>query len=373
MIRQPFNSALGRARADLSRATDGITASLRAFSTTQQLAADQKSEGINDDNPRLTGRQRAAAAFSDLVELNKGIQRGPTQGSSQSNTTFRKLDLRSEAAPITVSSASSPGGPHIIRGGLRGSLKGKGGLIRGGAASQGGRPGGAGTGDLMKFVRRDDSRGPAGRNSGRQRPRGSRRERQGKGDDERGDTEDDWSPEVIAMREAKEVGSLHQFDPSISKSDLAGWGPAVPTTGSSTAKDETVIRQARILGGGQMFHPLNSLGVDDMWKLYNKGNGVFFPTEDAKKRSAEAMGLEAFPPVPKETKDAVLQSALLGTYQGPQYADLTDTLGAVRNYVKRDASWNSDAERRIEEKVRSLLPGGKTGPATATGGANART
>ncbi|KAF2969934.1 hypothetical protein GQX73_g3637 [Xylaria multiplex] len=364
MIRQPFNSALGRTRADLSRVTDGIAASLRTFSTTQQLAADN-----NDNNSRLTGRQRAAAAFSDLVELNKGVQGRSTQAPPKSNTTFRKLDLRSDSASIRVPSASSPGGPRIIRG-LPSNFRGRVGLAQGGATNQSGRPGGAGTGNPMRPARGNDSRGPAGKSGGGKRPRGSRRDSKDKGDNERDDAADDWSPEVIAMREAKEVGLLHQFDPSISKNDLAGWGPAVATTGSSIAKDDTTIRQARILGGGQMFHPLHSLGVDDMWKLYNKGNGLFFPTEDAKKWSAEVMGLEAFPPVPKETKDAVLQSALLGTYDGPQYADLTNTLGTVRNYVKRDASWNMDAERRIEEKVRSLLPGGNARPATATGGAN---
>ncbi|TGJ85279.1 hypothetical protein E0Z10_g3508 [Xylaria hypoxylon] len=367
MIRQPFNSAIGRTRPDLSRVTDGIAASLRAFSTAQQLAAppqDPKSSGDNGNNSQPTGRQRAAAAFSDLLELNKGR---PERSSSTSNSGFKKLDLRSESAPIAVPGAFSPGGPNIIRGGIRGGFRGRGGFMRGGAPSLGGRSSGAGAGGMMGPPRRGGGRGRGRADGGRGRGRG-KRDRKDRGD-EGGAVEVDWSPNVYAMRMAKEVGSLHQFNPSISKSDLAGWGPAVAITGSSTAKDETTIRQARILGSGQPFHPLNSLGPDDMWKQYTKGSGVFFPTEDAKKRSAEKMGLEAFPPVPKETKDAVLQSALLGTYRGPEYADLKDTLSAVRNYVRRDASWNSDAEQRVEEKVRSLLPGGKTGPAQAPGGA----
>jgi hypothetical protein len=109
-----------------------------------------------------------------------------------------------------------------------------------------------------------------------------------------------------------------------------------------------------------------------MWKRYKEGSGVFFPTQEMKKWSADVMKLEEFPPVPKETKDAVLQDALLGTYQGPQYVDHTDTLGAVRNYAKKDSTWNADAERRIIEKVRSLLPGGKTGPVKTVGTASAK-
>ncbi|KAI0422865.1 hypothetical protein F5X98DRAFT_105021 [Xylaria grammica] len=361
MIRQPFNSAIGRTRADLSRVTDGIAASLRAFSTAQQLAAAPQD---NNDGSRPTGRQRAAAAFSDLVELNK---RSEIQPSSDTAPTFRRLDLRSES-PIIVPRASSPGGPNIIRGGLRGGFRGRGGFIRGGAAGVGGSPGMMGS-----------ARGGRGRGQGQGRGRGGRGgrgERGGRGRRRRDDKdsknndnqlEHGWSPEVIAMREAREVGSLHQFDPSISKSDLAGWGPAVAITGSNFAKEETAIRQARILGGGRPFHPLDYQSLDDKWKQYTKGNGLFFPTEEEKKRSAEAMGLEAFPPVPTETKTAVLQSALLGTYSGPQYADLTDTLGIVRSYVKKEASWSSAAERRIEEKIRSLLPGGRPGPTKATG------
>ncbi|KAI0549682.1 hypothetical protein F4679DRAFT_262184 [Xylaria curta] len=348
MIRQPFNSALGRTRADVSRVTEGIAASLRAFSTAQHLAAAPQ----DGNNGRPTGRQRAAAAFSDLVEMNNGTSPRPPR--QQSNTIFRKLDLRSDSAPLTVPRASSPGGPNIIRGGLRGGFRGRGGFSRGGMAGRGGIGGGG-----MGPARR--GRGGGGRGG---RKRGQKEEQ-----DEEVKGEDDWSPEVLAMREAKERGSLHQFDPSISISDLVGWGPAVVTAKSSFAKDETVLRQARILGGGQAFHPLHTLKSDNLWTQYNKGTGVFFPTEEVKKWSADTMGLEAFPPVPKETKDAVLQDALLGTYDGPQYVELGDTLAVVRNYVKRDATWNADAQRRIEAKIKSLLPGGGTEPAKAADGA----
>ncbi|KAI0456374.1 hypothetical protein F5B21DRAFT_159654 [Xylaria acuta] len=377
MIRQPFNSAIGRTRADVGRVTDGIAASLRAFSTAQQLAAAPQ-DGSDGSGSRLTGRQRAAAAFSDLVEMHNGNSPRPPQ---RSDVTYRKLDLRSDSAPVVAPGTSSPGGPNIIRGGLRGGFRGRGGFSGGGgaAAGRGGR--GGGRGGSLGGAMGPGRRGRGGRRSNSEGGRGGGRKRGGQreNDDEGPDADDGWSPEVIAMREAKERGSLHQFDPSISMSDLAGWGPAVATAKSSFAKDETVLRQARVLGGGQPFHPLNTLRSDDLWTRYTKGTGVFFPTEEVKKWSAGAMGLEAFPPVPKETKDAVLQDALLGTYQGPQYVELKDTFGAgealgvVRNYVRRDASWNSDAQRRIEEKVRSLLPGGKTGPANAAGGARAST
>ncbi|KAI0425373.1 hypothetical protein F5Y09DRAFT_102414 [Xylaria sp. FL1042] len=360
MIRQPFHSALGHTRANLSRVTDGIVVFLRAFSTAQQLAAPPNDNTINGNNSQPTGRrQRAAAAFSDLVEMNNS---NPSQPPKAGGTVFKKLDLRSGAGPITVSGTpSSIGGPNIIRGGF----PGRGGFARGGVMARGGQ--GGGLGGLGGGRGRSPGRSGGGGGGGGGGRGGRGRRLRDEEEEDGGPEEITWPPEVLAMREAWEIGSAQPFDPSISLNDLAGWGPAVATANSRVAKDDTVIRQARILGGGQPFHPVNILPADENWKRFTKGNGVFFPNEEMKKFSADAMGLEAFPPVPKETKDAVLQSALLGTYQGPEYAEREDTLGAVRNYVKRDASWNADAERRVEEKVRSLLPPGYARPAKAAG------
>lgn len=173
------------------------------------------------------------------------------------------------------------------------------------------------------------------------------------------------SPEVIARREAAAMGETHIFQPSLSKSDLAGWGAAVPVSKSTFAHDETVLRQARVIGGGQPFHPLNLMNTQELREMYNRGHGTFLASQEVKDWSLKALRLGRFHPVPKETKDAVLQDALLGTYDGPQYAELNDTLAVVQNYVKRDASWNADAGRRIEAKIKSLLPGGGATPAPA--------
>ncbi|KAI1150492.1 hypothetical protein F4825DRAFT_426464 [Nemania diffusa] len=361
MIRQPLHSAIGRSRAEFSRVTDGIAASLRAFSTAQQLAAVQ--DGNNEITSRPTGRQRAADAFSDLMDLNNTNTRRP---SAPVDNVIRKIDLRSESASLPARSASSTGGPIIIRGGLRGGFRG-----RGGATGLSFRPGGAPHGGgMMGAGRRGGGRAREGGRGGGEGGR-SRRQERGEKDEADAAADEEWSPEVLAMREATEIGSTHQFDPSFSKSDLAGWGPGMAATGSSFGKDETVLRQARILGGGQYFHPLHILRVSDLRMRYygDDTKGLFFPSEEAKEWSAKTLGVSSFSPVPQETKDAVLQDALLGTYQGPEYADTRDTLGTVRSYVRRDASWNTDSARRIEEKIRSLLPGGNASPANATRGA----
>ncbi|KAI1431780.1 hypothetical protein GGR50DRAFT_677808 [Xylaria sp. CBS 124048] len=193
------------------------------------------------------------------------------------------------------------------------------------------------------------------------RPQTGRRQRERKSNDkdaagEVKDAAEDYSPAIKAMRELKELGDERVFDPTITKKDLVGYGPAVATSESTFAKESTVVRQARILGGAEPYHPTNVPWMKDMKQQYNHGNGVFFPTEEMKKWSAERLGLEAFPPAPQETKDAILQDTLLGMYNGPIFSDYGTPLGSVRNYVAKNSSWNADAARRIENKVKSLLP-----------------
>ncbi|KAI0096107.1 hypothetical protein GGR51DRAFT_544216 [Nemania sp. FL0031] len=399
MIRQSLNSATGRSRAELTRVTDGIAASLRAFSTAQRLAAPPPQDGSsNGDSPRPSGRQRAAAAYSDLADLNnsngnrprpsgqsgfawKKIDLRPESATSTTSTTsttpgapspriFNRIDLRSESATISVPRAPTTGAPNIIRGGFRGGFgggfrgRGRGGFNRGGAMAGAGRPGGT-----MGQGRR---RGGGERSGGG--GRGGRKRDRDQGDDQADAGEDDWSPEVKAMWETKEVGTLHQFNPSLSRSDLVGYGPGAPIDGSSAAKDDAVLQQARILGGAQGFrsgYTLRPWELRDRYKSKN-GTGVFFPNEEVKKWSLENTPSMKLFRVFGRTKKAVLQAALLGTHKSPRHADLEDTLGTVRSYAARGATWNADASRRIEEKVRSLLPGGSTGPAGATGGPRAR-
>ena len=69
--------------------------------------------------------------------------------------------------------------------------------------------------------------------------------------------------------------------------------------------------------------------------------------------------------------DAVLEAAVLGRYDGPAFAPRDDTLATVRNYVRRDGTWNADASRRIEAKIQSLLAQNTT-PAAAGRSAKAR-
>ncbi|KAI1656941.1 hypothetical protein F4813DRAFT_116874 [Daldinia decipiens] len=413
MIRHPLNSAAGRARPDLNRVADGIAASLRQFSVSARRGAEDNDD---DHSQRPSSRQRSIAAVNELIAtVDSGIGASrPTQNTAANappparsqgpNVITLKNIPRGGFSGITRTAYGGPniirtdslpsrggfnsivrtgppptgmpprfganGSPNIIRGGFRGR-GGGGGSPRFGPPRQGGPSGGGGGGG--RGNRRPDDRP--------QRARGSRR-RRGGDDDEKGarrreagqqakeENEID-SPAIRAYLEGKETGRTIAFNPSLSLASLAGWGPAVATSSTPFGQGETVLRQARILGGGQAFHPQHLEQPLSLHLAWRDGNGAFVPPSDEarmwKKQVLKDRPFEA----PAEIKTAVLEDALLGKYgEGPKYADPQDTIGTLRSYVRRDGTWNAHAQRSIEAKVQSLLgQSGQQPAATADSGA----
>ncbi|KAK6949421.1 hypothetical protein Daesc_009497 [Daldinia eschscholtzii] len=394
MIRHPLNSAVGRTRPDINRVTDGIAASLRQFSVSARRSAEDNNNNNNNDDDssrRPTGRQRSMAAVNELIRtVDSGISAAagmsnqntanapPAAGRPQGPNVISLKNLPNGLAGIrrTASPGGPPpqfsanGGPRIIRGGFVG--RGRGGGAGTGFPSRGG--GGAG------FPSRGGPRGPRGPRPGSDdRPRRARggargrgRGRGGKdGDEEEGggrrrnkrlqnlqEGEGDIMEnlKVKSYLEEKETGTTRNFTPTLTLNTLAGWGPAVATSSSPFGQGETVLRQARILGSGMAYHPQNLETPFEMTKRWRDGNGTFVPPSyEGQVWKVRVMKTRRFK-APDEVKTAVLEDALLGKYgDGPKYADITDTIGTLRSYVRRDGTWNADAERRIENKVRSLL------------------
>ncbi|KAI1137101.1 hypothetical protein F5Y05DRAFT_78518 [Hypoxylon sp. FL0543] len=376
MIRHPLHSAVGRARPDLCRVTDGIAASLRQFS----VSARRSNPDENGDGDRKpTNRQRSAAAVNEIISMME-------DNKSPSTKTFTtgsgaRPEAGSYAPParaqrpniITLNNlrsgglnrnSSGPGasGPRIIRGGFRGRGRGGGSSFNTGGAMRRGGGGGA-------SANRDDR-------PRRSRPRaggrgGSRRRRE----DKEGEEDDEWDlnegmdPAVKAYLEEKEMGTTMTFNPTLTLESLTGWGPAVATSGTPFGQGEVVMRQARILGGGHAFHPQHLLLPDDIRAAYRDGTGVFVPpSEEAKQWTRQVLKDKPIT-APPEVKTAILEDALLGKYDGPKYADPEDTTGTVRSYVKRDGTWNVHAERNIEAKVQTLLSRSQPAGAAGKGGA----
>ncbi|KAI0103579.1 hypothetical protein F4814DRAFT_431923 [Daldinia grandis] len=425
MIRHPLNSTVGRTRPDLKRVTDGIAASLRQFSVSARRSAEDDNSNNNDDDrsQRPSGRERSVAAVNELIATvdgvigssrpvynataktpspspdrsqgpniitSKNLPRGGFTGItrvpiSNGPNIIRSDNFQPRGGFNNIRGAGAPSGmpprlgasngPTIIRGGFRGrggggSLPSRGGDPRFGPLRQGGPRGGGGGGGGGN--RRPDDRPRRGRGSRRRGDDDERGVKRRDAEQQADESRQITTPSIKAYLEGKETGQTMAFNPSLSLASLAGWGPAVATSSTPFGQGETVLRQARILGGGQAFHPQyleKPLSLHIAWR---EGNGAFVPPSDEarlwKKQVLKDRPFEA----PAEVKTAVLEDALMGKYgEGPKYADPEDTIGTLRSYVRRDGTWNVHAERRIEDKVRGLL--GQSVPpaagASSSGGA----
>ncbi|KAK7962351.1 uncharacterized protein PG986_003176 [Apiospora aurea] len=384
MLRNPLQSAVTRgARPDLHRVADGIASSLRQFSIAQARC---------DDEPqRPTGRQRSAAAVKELFSMSQ--QGRAAQGGSQSgngNATSSAPTSRAPEAPKVISVSSLRGGTggrfagfrkmadggsalppapgaggnggNVIRGGLPGGFRG-----RGGAAAAGGARGGfaAGRGGFVARGRGGAGRGRRRGNDSDDRPN-RRNDRANKADEDsykRFAAKDSEDPDYDAWAEPLECGTVQSYNPSFDLiKDLAGYAPAIASSTTPLAQHATALTQTRILGGGRAYSPDDIPWPTDAKKQYTEGHGVFFPSEEVKKFVSRRVEME-FKAPPAETKSAILDAALLGKYEGPKFAQPGDHLGSVKSYVKRDGTWNAESERRIEAKIKSLLPAHQAAPA----------
>lgn len=375
MIRHPIHSAVGRGRPDIKRVTDGIAASLRHFSIAQAR--------YSDDTPsRPTSRQRSAAAANELLSMNE-----PARPLSR---TVGAMASKTSAAPSPAPATRAPEIPKVINvSSLRGGIQGRFTSFRkptedGSAFSSPTSPSASSGGIIRGGFRGRVSRGAGGGARGRGRGRGrgggggsddrpTRRrhiktaeEKEGDAEYDRFKSQEEEDPEIAAYREAAEDGTEAQYIPITSSNllaELAGFAPNVATNSTPLAQAATALYQARMLGGGRPFHPQDWHDPTQAKAALENGEGTFFPTLEAKAWT-EKVTATKFQSPPEETKTAVLESALLGKYDGPKFADPNDALSTIRSYVKRDGTWNVNAGEKIEAKVRSLLPA-QTKPAGA--------
>ncbi|KAI0160625.1 hypothetical protein GGR57DRAFT_455972 [Xylariaceae sp. FL1272] len=408
MIRHPIHTAGGLARADLVRVSEGIASSLRQFSTAQRLSALLDEQGPNRANgtARPSARERSAAAVNDLVHLDKintpearaRIKQDANRRAGQAGEDnqkwapkFRKLDLNTPMQPAPSASAITPAptvitAPKVLRGGFRGrggfsfngarntrSSEGQGAPAAGGPRGPRGPFPSRGRGARKQFNPNDGEmmgarrsgrppRRDGGGGGGRPKGRGGRRGRDRDDGADDGPSQDlKRSPELIEMEQLHRLGVTTTYEPALTLDELANTGPAVAAVKSSFANNTAVVKQARLLGGGDPYDAKQVWTPDNLTLRVASAKGIFIPTPEVKGWINENTQIE-FKPTEQATKDAVLQDAMLGMYKGPQFVEKSDTLGTVRNYTTKNNLWNTAASQRIEDKIRSLLPGGKAVP-----------
>ncbi|RYP83482.1 hypothetical protein DL770_005372 [Monosporascus sp. CRB-9-2] len=373
MIRQPLQTVLARTRPELNRVTDDIASSLRRFSIAQRLSSPEN----NDNN--ASRRQRDVKAVDELIAMGESTV-NQIQSPDKSQDQPRPF---SGAAPPPNRPSNIISVTSLPRGGFQGIRRYDPGTGRTGAPPPTGNTSGWGAGPVIRGGLRGRGGRTVGGAGGASGGRGrARRRRPARSEEDvettaREKAEDEYYvlKEERAWFATQAEGVERPFQPQLTLESLAGYGPAVATSGTPFARGETVIRQARVLGGGRPYHEDDLVLPEDAVKAFREGTGVFFATPEAKEWTRRFGPRKVtFEAPPEETRQAVLEAALLGKYDGPQYADpagttaTAHTIATVRNYVKRDNSWYAAGERVLEEKVKSLLPDGQGGPNSAGAG-----
>ena len=405
----------------MHRLADGITSSLRQFSTAQRLCTPPADSNSNNDrNGNSSARHQAAAnALNEIIAMTED-----SADQLRSQTRDQNDDQQQRHPPRQQFSSSFSQAPVIAslpRGGLRGrgfgaqggGFRGAGFGNRGGGNFAFGR-GGFGRGDSDVRAEGDvqaEGDGPhiirggfrgrggfgfRGRGAGRGRGRGGRGGRGGRrnqdGEDGEGskkrrkDKDKDKDPDFITQEEREffteqAEGEEKLYNPSLELESLAGYLPAVPLSSSNLARSAIVMRQMRVLGGGEPYHHDAVPEADDVNARFRWGSGVFFPTEKAREASLRnvsddlASRLKSWAATPggkdPALNTAIITDSLRGVYDGPQYANPDDASGTIRNYVRRDGTWTPAAERMMLAKFESLDPSSKSKAQEAAGGAAA--
>ncbi|KAB8305045.1 hypothetical protein EYC80_004349 [Monilinia laxa] len=347
MFTRHVQSAIGGGRPlahDFVRVSEGIRASLRAFSNSVR-----KSEGENDQ-PRSTRAERSSNAVNDISSLAPQPSRG--------------IDARSLAArpppgqTFTISRRIDNGGPRG-RGpnGHSPNYRGRGGALsrtgagagRGGArVGAGGRGGGA---------RR-------GRGSGQRAPRGPK-----PADVELDEYDPPYTPEEQQYLDSQEGGEWVPYNPVTSLSDLEGWGPAVATSEDTNGLKESIIYKMQVASG--------TLGQRDVptppeRHLANveRGFGTVFESREEKealekwKDGEEAWRNEIrwkvhkdykFEGLKAEEKEALLKEMVAGVYEKPENVQ-KGFLGDIERLTRKNETFLPEDSSSLQETLQSFLP-----------------
>ncbi|KAK3393789.1 hypothetical protein B0H63DRAFT_459220 [Podospora didyma] len=330
-----------------------------------------------DDAPRppphsSNSRQRSEAAASRLGELRRPS--APMRGGTAPPPSQRFV----RAMPSVLPNADGPKVFNLRS--LRGTLRGRGGGVDGagpprrfplaGAAAGGedsfrsARPEGAG------FTPRGRGRTP-GRGAARGgRGRGRGGARRGRKDGGANNFKDDQSKMRISPAEQElinrvEQGEVTSYTPSVTSATLLGYGPAV-STDASIGKVETALRTMRIMGGGRAFNADDGVTADakEAMRRYRHEKKPLFLNSLAEKAWIESVKPHDLRiKAPEEaTKRAIVDMAVLGKYEAPVFADVTDTMGTLASYHGRDSSYKNSDISEFTAKVRALLPKQKAPP-----------
>ncbi|KAK4248483.1 hypothetical protein C7999DRAFT_40356 [Corynascus novoguineensis] len=177
-----------------------------------------------------------------------------------------------------------------------------------------------------------------------------------------------WKPEEQVVLDRLDKGEVVPFDPKLTLDTLTGYGAAVATD-APIGQVETALRTMRLMTGGMAFNSDSGVTTDlkEVEKRYFYKQPIFVHSKGEKEWIESAFPKVHLVGPNEKTKKAIIEPAVLGKYEAPKFADVSDVKGTMANYHSRTFTYMSADSQKFMDKVLSLLPaqqGGK--PAAQT-------
>ncbi|KAL2183790.1 hypothetical protein L209DRAFT_662118, partial [Thermothelomyces heterothallicus CBS 203.75] len=172
-----------------------------------------------------------------------------------------------------------------------------------------------------------------------------------------------WNPEEQAVLDRLDKGEVVPHTPKLTRETLTGYGAAVATD-APIGPAETVLRNMRLMTGGMAFNSDSGVTTDlkEVMKRYFYKKPIFVHSKGEREWIESAYPKLRLVGPNEKIKKAILEPAVLGKYEQPKFADITDVKGTVANYHSRTSTYMDADSQKFIDKVLSLLPpqqGGK--------------
>ncbi|KAK4180757.1 hypothetical protein QBC36DRAFT_319358 [Triangularia setosa] len=366
---QILKAALGRAAPPTTTAQP--SAAVRTFtSSAPQMAEDNNSKSSRSQTAATRLTQLSSGGVKrplDIRSLRANANTGPLASpfgkpsptSSPSATGGKILSIKSLRLPARFGAGrlgTGTVGPRPSTG-FRASQQGGAATTGSGVFRRGGAPAAGGG-----FPRGKRVPAPGARQAGARLARPGGKFGGGKKGRKEKSKEAEEGKMVLSEAEKKvvdryEKGEVVPFLPKLEEKDLSGYGAGLATS-AQWGKVQSVIQTMRLMGGGQAFNSDSGVTMDIRAvrkRVFNERKPVFFNSEG--EREWLRQGERYFNgQAPERAREAVVDLAVLGKYNGRGYKELGDVKGLIENYTGRTWSYRQEDQRRFLEKVMSLLP-----------------
>jgi hypothetical protein len=177
--------------------------------------------------------------------------------------------------------------------------------------------------------------------------------------------------EELAYQAGSEQGFLRPYEPTLTAESLVRHGP--PVISSPRGVVESIVYKMQVatsFPGAQIDHGIYHL------QRVEHGPGTLFENDEQRaimeaysqqkgKERADEMGVPYEPQLnelgtlSEKNQERAMREWVAGQYDFPKPAEVSDVLGQVAGYARKNETYLPDDARRFQEKLKSLLPATK--------------